>query len=979
MATLIKKRLEELCLSDPSLRTLWAQWTFDEQLISKALNSVSQIFPHYSRHDASHSNQIVTNIERILGEEKIQLLSATDLWLILESAFYHDIGMVIPMDTIREDWEDNDFKNHLESIVNNPSHELQTMAVEFSSTNFTEIFKASQWPLDVFENIRLLLADFYRFKHADRSGKIVKNPWQEIHLSSPRNELLPARLFKILSTISSHHGYSFEEVLQLPKKEVGVGNDDAHPRYIACLLRLGDLLDLDDNRFCPVMLKTAGALPTSTHSHIEKHMSIEHFRMDQNRIEVHAVCQSYEGYSATMGWFKYLEQEVNNQMMHWDDIVPSKEMGLLPTIGSLDVQLMGFELLGQNQTPNFQIDKDKMLDLLQGSGVYDKPIQCIRELLQNAVDATLLKLWCDKDILGKYSDIDFEKPSRKIKNILDEYYKIEVNIEEVSCLDDNVRWKVCIKDHGIGIDKENLSYLQNVGSSSKNFKKKALINSMPTWLKPSGAFGIGFQSIFLITDEVKLRSKGMYSGDAISVEMNNPSKEKSGNIFIKSLPDSYRFDIGTKIEFQLKSPKIPRSFSYSHDDKGTCHEINNYDFVEEKQLNIEVLQLIHEIKKFGQNNYIPISVNFSGSISEVKTLDFNNDDNYFDAEGFRISLRKDDNGSYFSDNSYNSSILFKGQPLDTHFMTPFAYFDIDLLGYQANDILEINRNKIKKTVQNEVFDAINGVIIKYLKDKRSLFDDSDKQFADAIIVNLLNDDYFKINSETYNLLPNLDIQGYKTNEIIDGDSVTLKARQSKGNDSRIVKNIGIIKENENEFSISYDQMNRNNSFLFLKEFLLPKHFIGVEISRIENTNEEPGGDYIERTIKYFKHEKKFNIEESTLKHLLEKRCNGIDRWPRMVFFCQENFLNLAVNTKNIGFSERIWFSFSNEAIFPELPVMVLPFKSGDPTFSPYNLDKLIDWVFENRSDIKVTKEEISHSYHDYIEYVKKLMISPIVS
>lgn len=220
MATLIKKRLEELCLSDPSLRTLWAQWTFDEQLISKALNSVSQIFPHYSRHDASHSNQIVTNIERILGEEKIQLLSATDLWLILESAFYHDIGMVIPMDTIREDWEDNDFKNHLESIVNNPSHELQTMAVEFSSTNFTEIFKASQWPLDVFENIRLLLADFYRFKHADRSGKIVKNPWQEIHLSSPRNELLPARLFKILSTISSHHGYSFEEVLQLPKKKL---------------------------------------------------------------------------------------------------------------------------------------------------------------------------------------------------------------------------------------------------------------------------------------------------------------------------------------------------------------------------------------------------------------------------------------------------------------------------------------------------------------------------------------------------------------------------------------------------------------------------------------------------------------------------------------------------------------------------------------------------------------------------------------
>ncbi|WP_318514669.1 HD domain-containing protein [Photobacterium leiognathi] len=968
MATLIKKRLEELCLSDQSLRTLWAQWTFDEQLISKALNSVSQIFPHYSLHDSSHSNQIVTNIERILGEDNIKLLSATDLWLILESAFYHDIGMVIPMETIRDDWENIDFKNHLEIISNNPSHELHTIASEFRGSNLTEIFQTSQWPLDVFENIRLLLADFYRSKHADRSGKIVKNPWQEIHLSSPRNELLPARLFKILSTISSHHGYSFEEVLRLPKKEVGIGNDDAHPRYVACLLRLGDLLDLDDNRFCPVMLKTAGALPASTHSHIEKHMSIEHFRMDQNRIEVHALCQSYEGYSATMGWFKYLEQEINNQMMHWDDIVPSKEMGLLPTIGSLDVQLNGFELLGQNQTPNFQIDKDKMLDLLQGSGVYDKPSQCIREVLQNAVDATLLKLWIDKDILGKYKSTDFSTPSNEIKNILDSDYKIEISIEEMSCVDDHIKWNISIKDHGIGIDKDSLSYLQTVGSSSKNFQKKALINTMPTWLKPSGAFGIGFQSIFLITDQVKLRSKGMYSGEVIEVEMNNPSKEHSGNIFIKSIPDSYKFDIGTIIQFQIESLRIPSSFSYSFDDKNTCYEINNYDFIEEKQLNVEILQLIHEVEKFGRNNYIPISVNFSGSNFNVNTLDFNSD-GCFDIEGFRINLRKDSSGKAFTDNRYHSEILFKGQPLETSFMTPFAFFNIDLLGFQANEILEINRNKIKSSVKMDVERSIAEAIIKYLKINRDRFDEDDKQFIDSIIINL-NYDYFNGDFKDHNILPNLRINTYTIKDLLEYDSIILKERNYINSEVRlghIHHKIEIYHEPEKSITISYDKNHDSTVLSFFKRFIIPNHFKGVKISRYDNK----GGEYIENIMEYDKYNCFFDINKELLKLILSFEHR--ERWPRMVFFCQNEFLDLAVNIEKIGFSERLWFFISYEIIFPKLPVMVLPFKAGDNSFTPYNLDRLIEWVYENRANNEVTKEQISESYHRYIEYIQNII------
>ena len=46
--------------------------------------------------------------------------------------------------------------------------------------------------------------------------------------------------------------------------------------------------------------------------------------------------------------------------------------------------------------------------------------------------------------------------------------------------------------------------MTTTGSSNKNVEKKKLMDRMPEWMKPSGTFGIGFQSVFLLTEEVTL-------------------------------------------------------------------------------------------------------------------------------------------------------------------------------------------------------------------------------------------------------------------------------------------------------------------------------------------------------------------------------------------------------------------------------------------------------------------------------------------
>jgi len=95
MADLLVKHLKEKAGKHSALSLLASQWDFDKKLIPKALQSIGGLFPHYSRHDESHSKQILINIERLLGDN-IRLLSATDTWLILEAAYWHDIGMVVP-------------------------------------------------------------------------------------------------------------------------------------------------------------------------------------------------------------------------------------------------------------------------------------------------------------------------------------------------------------------------------------------------------------------------------------------------------------------------------------------------------------------------------------------------------------------------------------------------------------------------------------------------------------------------------------------------------------------------------------------------------------------------------------------------------------------------------------------------------------------------------------------------------------------
>lgn len=74
----LEQHLTEICKENPTYINLLSVWNINKKMCQDALSTVVINYPHYTRHDVSHCEAIITNIEMLLGEEAIRLLSPTD-------------------------------------------------------------------------------------------------------------------------------------------------------------------------------------------------------------------------------------------------------------------------------------------------------------------------------------------------------------------------------------------------------------------------------------------------------------------------------------------------------------------------------------------------------------------------------------------------------------------------------------------------------------------------------------------------------------------------------------------------------------------------------------------------------------------------------------------------------------------------------------------------------------------------------------
>ncbi|WP_441373060.1 HD domain-containing protein [Acinetobacter lwoffii] len=723
----LEKHFEAVCNLHPHLKLLESQWRFDQELISKALQNIGSIFPHYSRHDASHSRQIIVNIERILGD-KIQYLTATDTWLILESAYNHDIGMVITQKQI-EDMNTADFHNFVVELKDDTGHYLHQFAKNWLED---KAILPKQAPAhDFFQNYLQLLAEWYRQKHPHNSARIIRSPVEEIGLNSPRNELLPKRLFSVLADICESHGRSFNELMeQLPQAEAGMASEDCHPRYVACLLRMGDLLDVDDNRFCPVMMAMCGHnMPKLSKTHYDKHQAIKHLRMDAERIEIKCVCPTPDSYEEAYSWFDWLQQEYHKQTQHWHKIVPSSELGRLPTLMTPLVEMdEPYIVLDEGKKPTLKVNKDSFLTLVRGTGLYNSKFNAIREILQNAVDSTLHRVWIEH----KDEDKDEFKKDYKIKDptspkLLEIYDKYLIDISFEPHKDKKGTWILKVKDQGIGISFNDLKYMLEVGSSAKNKEKAKRTAGMPMWFRPSGAFGIGLQSGFLLSDQFTLITYSLIDQQKLKITFN---KEKN-NVLLEKL-SSKKMKYGTEFIIEIKIDEIPRSLSHSFNNDEELNNIYlNFDIMEPDLSSVEIFNIKQNIAEFFQNTGIQ-----SNKTKKNKIIQ----ESYFDSDE-QVIINNVEFGDF--DGHHNINFFFRGQYFrDLSRKFPCMSFHMDFYHTTSDQFLTYNRDKIKPEVNDETYEKVIRTLRKYIENKFDDFNETNQIYAAfSYILNLSDKKY----------------------------------------------------------------------------------------------------------------------------------------------------------------------------------------------------------------------------------------------
>lgn len=672
---------------DPAARVLLAQWEFDSRLMAQALQSNSVSFPHFSLHDASHSESILAYVGKVLGNSRIAKLSATDLWMMLSAAYYHDSGMIVGHQEAVEWYEKGDLLTHIHNAAKNPNAELHKEA-ELIVSRSTQ---AKLWPFEVRRALTLLIADFVRPKHADRASQVTWNPG--IHdIASPRTSLIPARLWRLLGAVCTAHGESFQAILKLPCAENGVFSDDAHPRFIAAFLRLGDLLDLDNGRFCPTLALTFGAPPPSTIAHRGKHASIRHFRVDESIIEVDAECESdaLDAFDATNHWFTLLQNELRDLSYHWKEISPTPEFGAPPAAGQIEVrmpdQVPGF-------TPRFALNTTQVLSRFRNSGLYTSPYEAVvRELLQNAHDATTMRL-------AEMGRLRFELPTETSK-IRDAYadLPIYISLTRKDVNTEEVAWTLTIKDSGVGMSMEDVKRTREVGTSNL---KKIDARDIPEFLWPSGAFGIGLQSAFFLSDKVEIKTRSARGCSPLHVTF-----ERDRGIIVRTWKNDSHWEFGTEVSLTFSTPRIMRNFQYTLSDSTLTEVMKSFDpLSSESELPVDTAKLIDAITTCSSGIFSKVIISLPDQFPSP-TVRISEETIYKSG----ISIIHGHNRSHYRGFQIRDEINSPTSLADWGYLLHFGIY----YGH-SHDILTLNRERLRPECRSDLYGRVQSAFTDYIR------------------------------------------------------------------------------------------------------------------------------------------------------------------------------------------------------------------------------------------------------------------------
>lgn len=493
----------------------------------------------FTLHDGDHLFRVLILMEKLLSPEKIEELSVPELMLLILSAFFHDIGMA-PEEKDVLSWKKIwDFSPEFDNDIDKSEHD-----------NFQRYYLARPDQKSKLEEFKLqmnnssvdliksyLIADYIRTTHAERARSIIEKDWLE-KIKYRDTDLT----IEFASICFSHNEDPFS-ILELDKNYLCGPEIYANLQLVAVILRISDLLDFDAKRTPSVLYSHLFVRHPISIKEWDKHRSIEAWTINSESIQYHAKCNHPAIETSIHAFCDVIDNELsacNNIISEINDFNRNKGNGLSIKIPfKVDRSKIGTKK-GIDGKPayiyketQFNLSKNQVIDLLMGTKLYGDPEVALRELLQNSIDACLLRSALETSWNTKYT------PEIQIK------YSTEDNEDILE-----------ITDNGTGMDQKTIdSYYSKVGSSfyksSEFYDLKSRSNAQ---FAPTSRFGIGILSCFMVADTLEVDTRRVYGPHESSAPINITIEGQESIFWIKP---GRRNVPGTSTKLFLRKSKNP--------------------------------------------------------------------------------------------------------------------------------------------------------------------------------------------------------------------------------------------------------------------------------------------------------------------------------------------------------------------------------------------------------------------------------------
>lgn len=470
---------------------------------------VPNTFPHYTRHTVAHSEKIVSQLSKLLFRDddpsKPEIaLSSVEAYILVAAALLHDSGMVVADAEKIEILQSSDWMGWL----THGDREGRLRDIEKIRQKESDHATVANFVADV--QLRFLIAEFVRARHHVRSGQFLAQNQSALG----RFALDDPVLMRTIGDICVGHGidrFELTDDFRFPL-ERDIYDEKVNVRLMAILLRLGDLLDIDSDRACPLLLSAASPLPANSVAHWTQYKRITHRSTTTDRIEIFAECQTQDEHRVLRDWCDWIESEViaaprllSAMRRHGGWRPPLATVGQNGTIRIVPARSATY-------VPSdwrLHLDPIAVLDRLIND-TYSDNLAFVRELLQNAIDATRCQLFLDLESTGVPWP---ERPEELDPSVLSRY-GILVRVRKVPTSDpltgaSDLVDEISIEDVGTGMTVEIIEgYFLQVGRSyyqSGDFKRRFPFSSI-------GRFGVGFLSVFGASEHVVVDTTAKVEG-----------------------------------------------------------------------------------------------------------------------------------------------------------------------------------------------------------------------------------------------------------------------------------------------------------------------------------------------------------------------------------------------------------------------------------------------------------------------------------